>query len=124
MAKNGALSAKQQNGIRALLTERTIGDAAKLAGVSRRTFDRWRADPAFQEALAAAELEALTTLCRSMAGTASDAQAALLEIMSDPNAPAMARVRAASAYLTHLPALRAGLSLEQRLAALEGLLSG
>lgn len=124
MARNDTLSAKQQAGIRALLTEPTVTAAAQAAGVGRRTMYRWLADSAFQQALAAAELEALQQLTRALAGNANKAQAALLAILDDPNAPPSARVKAASAYLTHLPALRAGLSLEQRLAALEGLLSG
>ena len=54
MATNGELTARQQRMIAALLSEATQDAALKSAGVGFTTLKRWRAEPAFVDALSAA----------------------------------------------------------------------
>ncbi len=57
MATNGELTARQQRMIAALLSEATQDAALKSAGVGFTTLKRWRAEPAFVDALSAARRE-------------------------------------------------------------------
>ena len=53
---------KQHLALGALLTEADVSKAADAAAVSRTTIYRWLKDPVFQNALSAAESEALAAL--------------------------------------------------------------
>ena len=57
MATNGELTARQQRMIAALLSEATQDAALKSAGVGFTALKRWRAEPAFVDALSAARRE-------------------------------------------------------------------
>lgn len=50
MQENETLTSKQLKAILALLTERTMQDAAKKSGVSETTLWRWMQEPEFQSA--------------------------------------------------------------------------
>jgi len=60
------ITTKQQKAIAALLSERTIGEAAKTAGVGERTLYTWLADPAFRGALRDAERGVLDDVTRRL----------------------------------------------------------
>ncbi len=55
----GELPADQEKALAALLTCRTIGSAAKKAGVGERTLHRWLNDPVFRQAYLAARRQVL-----------------------------------------------------------------
>src|SRR5262249_39127509 len=58
MSTTGDLSPKQARAIAALMTCRTIGEAARLARVGESTLQRWLTkDPAFRQAWRAAQAE-------------------------------------------------------------------
>jgi len=99
MANNGELTPKQKRFIQALLTSRTVHDAAKLAQVGTRTADRWIADPAVKLALAEAQSAALGAVTRQLVDAMTDAIATLEGIHLDGDNPATARVSAARAIL-------------------------
>jgi hypothetical protein len=61
-----SISTKQQKAIAALLSERTIGAAAKKAGIAERTIYTWLIDKDFRAALRSAEKDLLETVTRRL----------------------------------------------------------
>ena len=113
------LTPRQRTAVAALLTTGEVTAAAQAAGVSRETLHRWLKQPAFLEAVRAAEAEALDELSRSLVGLGREARATLAAAMQDPSAPWATRVRAADASLGRLLQLRELATLEARVAELE-----
>jgi hypothetical protein len=112
------LTARQQRAIQALLTERTVTDAAKAAKVSRRTLTSWLADEQFCAVLSKATGEAIDATVRRLAALSGSATSVLADAMcTDEKTPV--RVRAADIVLSRLMSLREQFELEQRIAALE-----
>ena len=95
------ISPSQRKGIEALLTEGSLLAAAEAAGVTRGTLYRWLKDPAFTEALRAAEAEAIAALSRSLAGLGESAAAAFRDAL-DPGQKITVRLRAAEALTDRL----------------------
>ncbi len=119
-----ALTAQQQRAIRAMLTARTVEDAAKAAGVSRATMFRWLADASFCDELRRAERDALATVTRRLTALAVDAAQVLDDTMSDPDAKRADKLRAADIALGKMLDLRKLYDLEERVAALEAAQDG
>jgi len=90
---------KQEAAIEALLSQRNQEEAAKTAGVSKRTLNRWLRMPAFQAAYREARRAAMSQANARLQQAASAAVSALLKVMVDPTTPAAARVRAADCVL-------------------------
>lgn len=121
MSKNESeeLSGKQLRAVRALLTHPTVAQAAVDASVSEATIYRWLATPAFRQALAQAEGEAVAAAARRLTMLAESALDTVAAVMTDPTTPAPVRVRAAEVLLANLIKFRELTSFEQRLDALE-----
>ena len=121
MAENGSkLSAKQHRAITALLTSKSVTEAAVATGQGERTIYRWLSEPDFRQALSAAEgdlIDVATRRLLQLQGSALDTLEALLGDGAD--ASAGVRLRAAQVTLDHLLKLREMRDIEQRLAALE-----
>lgn len=113
------LSIKQNRAIAALLSSRTIGDAAKAADVGERTLHTWLANPAFRTALVSAEGDAIDTATRRLIGLQDRAINAIHYVLADPNTAPALRLRAAQTVLDYLLKLRELRNIESRLAALE-----
>ena len=95
--------------------------AARL-GVNPRTVRKWRADPAFAEALEEATKETLRRTRQRLAALAHHACEALREVLRSPDAPPAAKVSSARAvleYLAKFEALSRLQDLEERVRALE-----
>ncbi len=60
------ITVKRQKAIAALLSERTLGAAAKKAGIGERTLYTWLTDKDFRAALREAEREVLDTVTRRL----------------------------------------------------------
>jgi len=90
------LSPKQYKAIEVLAVSGNVTEAAAAAGVSRETVHTWmRTDKAFQaekDAISSAYIGELSSRLNSLA---QQAVSTLQEILSDPNAPVNARIRAA-----------------------------
>jgi hypothetical protein len=111
------LSGRQEQAIAALLSERTVEDAAAKVPVGYRTLKGWLALPAFQDAYRRARADVLErTVGRllSITGKAVDTLEALLD-----GAHAGTRARAAVAILDHATRGVELLDLDARLRALE-----
>ena len=121
MAGNGSeLSAKQHRTISALLSTKSVIEAAAATGQGERTIYRWLSEPAFRQALSAAEgdlIDVATRRLLQLQGGALDTLEALLSDETD--ASAGVRLRAAQVVLDHLLKLREMRDIEQRLQALE-----
>jgi hypothetical protein len=112
------LTARQARAIEALLSVSTIGEAAKIAGVSRRTLERWRQDATFCDALRHAGDERIAAISRRLAGLGDVAVNTLRDAMNGGDGWPV-RVRAADVVLARLMQLRELTEIEERIAALE-----
>jgi hypothetical protein len=119
MAKTAPLNRMQERALAALLTCKTIEDAATKAEVHIRTVYKWLALPTFKASYLQARREAMGQVIGQLQQTATVAVRALREVLDDPAAPHTARVSASRTVLEL--ALRA-MELEdlaQRIEALE-----
>jgi hypothetical protein len=73
--------------------------ASQVAKVSEATLYRWLAEPAFSTALRQGRRAAVEHSATRLQAIAADAVDALSAVMSDPKAPAAARVTAAKAVI-------------------------
>lgn len=118
MAQNGVLSPAQRRAVVAVLASRTVTAAAEKAEVSLRTLTRWLADPAFQEALAAAEADLLAVTTRQLLSSTMAALGVVGTIMTGDGPPGV-RLRAATTWLDQARTWFETKTLEARLQALE-----
>jgi hypothetical protein len=116
---SGNLTTKQRRLLGALLTERSVDSAAKKADIGRSTAYAMLRDPAFAEALKAAELQSLQEAVRGLIGLAQTAITVMATTLEDTKASPATRLRAADSVVSHLMKLREAVSVEERLAALE-----
>ena len=123
MANNGNLTTPQRRSIAALLTERNVQAAARVAHVGERTLYRWVTESApFQAELKAAEARAIDAAIRRLAELTGAAVDTLREVMVDTEVSAGARVQAANVALSRLLELKELADLEGRLTAVEAVL--
>jgi hypothetical protein len=92
---------KKEAAIAALLSHRTVEDAAGATGIAPVTLLRWLKLPEFQDAYRQARRVAFAQSIARLQQACSAAVATLLKIMVDPSAPAASRVRAADCVLDH-----------------------
>jgi hypothetical protein len=127
MAGNGMdsnqLTAPQQRAITALLSTKSVAEAAKKANVGQRTLFRWLADTAFKRQLAIAEGELVAVATRRLLQYQDSAITVITSIMADKTKPATVRLRASMAIVDYSLKMRELLNIEERLAALEELLA-
>lgn len=119
MTESDRLTPAQHAAVLALAAGGSHADALAAAGCAPRTLRRWRASPAFADALDEARAETITDARERLAGAASGAVRVLSQISEDPAQPAAARVTAARTILTSA----LDRDLHDRLLALEDSLS-
>src|ERR1035438_9992717 len=85
---------KKEGAIAALLSQRNMDEAARVAGVGTKTLLRWLQIPEFQFAYRQARREAFSQSIARLQQGCSAAATTMLKIMLDSNAPASTRVRA------------------------------
>ena len=112
------LNRQKEEAIVALLTNRSIEEAARAARIGSATLVRWLKQEGFntdfREARRAAFLQAIARLQQ----VASAAVSLLMKMIADPNAPAAVRVRAADSALKHA---RCGMEIEDILVRMEAI---
>jgi hypothetical protein len=102
MAGNDSkLTPKQEEAIRALLSNQGVDNAARAVGVGPRTLYRWLNEPAFDAAYRKARRTAFGQGTARLQQATGAAVTAVLKIMVDPQTPASTRLRAADLVLTH-----------------------
>jgi transposase-like protein len=92
---------KKEEAIAALLTQRSVEEAARAVGVDPNTLLRWLKIPEFQAAYREARRAAFSQSVARLQQATSAAATTLLKIMVDPTAPASCRLRAADSVLGH-----------------------
>ena|SRR5579862_2127478 len=110
---------KKEEAIAALLAHRSIEDAARAVSLNPNTLLRWLQVPEFRAAYLKARREAVGQSIARMQQATGAATITVLKLMTDPNAPAAVRLRAAECVFTH--AIK-GIEIEDvdaRLSALE-----
>jgi transposase-like protein len=120
MAESGQkFAGKKEKAILALLTSRSVEEAARTANVPPRTLYRWMKEPGFDAEYRAARRAAYgQAVARLQQGT-SAAATTLLKTMIDPSTPASAKIRAAEAIFNHAAKALEIEDLEARVVELE-----
>jgi transposase-like protein len=113
------LGRKKEAAILALLSQRNVEEAARVAGVSERTLYRWMEEPEFDATYRAARRAAFSQSTARLQQMSAAAVTTLGKIMVDPNAPAASRVRAADSVLDHAAKAIEIEDIEARVAELE-----
>ena len=110
---------KQEKAIAALLTHRSLEDAARATGIATKTLLRWLKNREFDEAYRQVRRAAFTQSLARLQQASGAAVSTLLKIMVDPTAPASTRVRAADSVLDHGARAMEIEDIEVRVAELE-----
>jgi hypothetical protein len=95
------LTKKQEEAILALLTNRSVEDAARAVNITPRTLYRWLNEPLFDKAYRKARRDSFGQGTARLQQASNAAVSSMLKIMVDPNTPASTRLRAADLVLTH-----------------------
>jgi len=95
------LGRKKQEAIIALLSTRSIEEAARACNTPPRTLYRWLNEPEFDKAYRAARRKAFGQASARLQHGASAAATTLLKVMLDQGTPASTKVRAAECVLAH-----------------------
>src|SRR5664279_3942952 len=110
---------KKEEAIVALLTQRTIEDAARVVGVSPKTLLRWQKEPEFQGAYREAKRVAFAQSIARLHHLSSAAVSTLGKVMLDSATPPATKVRAADSILDHTAKAIEIEDIEARVAELE-----
>ena len=129
MAKNGvteptlplSLTGKQQQFVEALLASSNITIAAKSAGVSLRTAQRWYTEPAIKDACRAGRAAMFDAALQSLCDAVGKAVDTLVIHMGDSETPAPTRVRAAQIVLERAIDVHKMADLERKVEELQQL---
>jgi hypothetical protein len=120
MAGSGRkLSRKQEEAIVALLSTRSVEEAARACNTPVRTLYRWLDQPDFDRAYRVARRKAFGQATARLQHGSSAAATTLLKVMLDPSRPASTKVRAAECVLTHAAKAIEIEDVEARVEALE-----
>lgn len=120
MLGHGArIGQKMEQAITALLSHRSVEEAARAAGIGTNTLRRWMQKPEFKAACREIRRTVLSHAIGRLQDAAGAATTTVLKIMLDPNAPAATRLRAAEIALDR--AIKGGglEDVENRVAELE-----
>ena len=120
MAGHGAkFGRKAEEAIAALLTQRSVDEAARAIGIAPRTLLRWLQVPEFNANYRKARRDAYSQAVARLQQASGAAVSTLLKIMVDGGMPASSRVRAAESVLSHAAKAIEIEDIEARVAGLE-----
>src|SRR5580765_724891 len=92
---------KKEEAIAALLSQRSVEDAARVAKIGVNTLLRWLQLPEFRDAYLKARREAVGQSIARMQQATGAAAITVLKLMTDPNVPAAVKLRAAECVFAH-----------------------
>jgi len=101
MGHGSKFGRKKEEAIVALLTHRTIEDAARAVGIGGATLLRWQKEPEFQAGYREAKRAAYAQSIARLHQMSSAAVSTLGKVMVDPTTPPATKVRAADSILNH-----------------------
>lgn len=119
MTTNETLSPKQVKFLTALVSARSVEQAAAMADISKTTAYRWMREPDFTTALREARRECFQDVLRRVQGAASEAIEGLRAVMHNPGASDSARTRACEIILSTACRAFELFDLDERIARLE-----
>ena len=111
---------KMGQAITALLSHRSVDEAARAVGISPNTLLRWMKEPEFEAALQEARRMAFSQAIGRLQDAGGAAVTTVLKMMLDPKTPAGTRLRAAEVVLEQGTKATDMEALEDRMAKLEG----
>lgn len=110
---------KKEDAIAALLTNRSVEEAARAINISTKTLLRWQKEPEFEAAYREAKRASYGQSVARMHHLASAAVSTLGRVMLDTATPAATRVRAADSILNHTAKAIELEDIESRVSELE-----
>jgi hypothetical protein len=113
------LARKKEAAIEALLTQRNLEEAARVAGIGKETLRRWLKLEEFRMAYREARREVFSQSNARLQQACGAAVSTLFKVMVDANSPPAARVRAAEGILRGAKQAIEFEDIEARLTALE-----
>jgi hypothetical protein len=90
---------KKEEAIAALLSQRSIEEASRVAGIGVNTLQRWLKEPEFKAAYYQARRATFEQTVARMQQASGAAASTVLRIMTDASAPPAVRLRAATCIL-------------------------
>jgi len=110
---------KKDEAIAALLTHRSVDEAARAVSLNPNTLLRWLQIPEFRAAYRKARREAVGQTTARLQQATGAAGAMVLKLMTDPNVPAAVRLRAAECVLDRATKSLELEDMEDRISELE-----
>jgi hypothetical protein len=110
---------KKEDAIVALLSHRTIEEAAKSIDVAEKTLLRWLKEPDFDSAYRIAKRAAFSQSITRLHHLSSAAVSTLGKVMLEAGTPPATKIRAADSILNHTLKAIENEDIEARLAAVE-----
>jgi hypothetical protein len=115
----GKIGRKKEEAIAALLSQRSIDDAARVANIAPRTLYRWMKEPEFDASYRQAQRDSFAQTTARLQQGSTAAVSTLLKVMVDPKTPPSTKVRAADSVLGHAAKAIELHDIEARLTELE-----
>ena len=94
-------SRKKEAAIAAIISERTLGEAAHVTGVSTKTLQRWQKIPEFQDQLRETRRELNRQNMLRMQQSSPAAVVTILKVMTDNAVPPAVKLKAANLVLAY-----------------------
>jgi len=110
---------KKEEAIVALLSHRTLEEAARAVGIAPNTLLRWQQAPEFRESLRKARRDAYGNCIARLQQASGVAVSVLLKVLADPATPSSVRVRAVDSVLSHAAKAIEIEDIDARVTALE-----
>ena len=92
---------KKEEAVAALLSHRSVEEAARAINLNPNTLLRWLQIPEFRDAYRKARREAVQQAVARLQQATGAAGLTILKLMTDPNVPAAVRLRAAECVFDH-----------------------
>ena len=119
MAHSGTLTPRKRRLVAAMMTSRSVAEAAETASISLRSAWRYLSEPAVKAALSAALDDALAAVTRRTVDAMGRALDTLEDVQKDGDASPSSKVAAARVVMVTGPRLRESTELSERVQALE-----
>lgn len=121
MSQKVALTANQKRAIAALLTSRSVTEAAGKSSLSSRTIWRYLSDDGFSRELARRETAILDAAVASLAGDLATCFDTIASVRDDPTETGSVRLRAAALWVDILLRLSELQTVQRRIERIEEL---
>ncbi len=120
MKGHGSKSSRQRDeAILALLSQRSIEEAARVADIAPNTLRRWLKQPEFEAAYREAKREMFSQSLARLQNASPAAASTIIKLALDPITPAATKLRAAESILDRVAKAMETEDIQARLTAVE-----